>query len=297
MTISTPGAGAKPRRAVTRGSSAPPRGTPGLVRSLAGACHPAPTVVVTVCATLLAYAAGHTAPRIALIGAAVLAGQLSIGWSNDWFDAARDRSVGRTDKPVAAGAVPVRTVATAACLAAVAATVLSLWVGLIAGLLHLIGVASGWLYNWPLKTTVASPLPYLVGFGVLPSFVVVALPGGPTPPWWLPTAAAMLGAGAHFANVLPDLSDDLRTGVRGLPHRLGAVTSYRVTVVLLLGAGIVLVSGRGTDSIVAWLALAVAALTLIGAALLRRRYGERLLFHAVLGVALVDVGLLLTAPL
>ena len=46
--------------------------------------------------------------------AAVSTGQLSIGWSNDALDAARDRLAGRTDKPVAAGRLPRRTVAAAA---------------------------------------------------------------------------------------------------------------------------------------------------------------------------------------
>ena len=35
--------------------------------------------------------------------AAVLAGQLTIGWGNDLVDAERDRQVGRADKPLAHG--------------------------------------------------------------------------------------------------------------------------------------------------------------------------------------------------
>ena len=38
-----------------------------------------------------------------LVALAVLAGQLSVGWSNDYLDRERDRAAGRTDKPVAAG--------------------------------------------------------------------------------------------------------------------------------------------------------------------------------------------------
>ena len=80
--------------------------------------------------------------------AAVLTGQLSIGWSNDLVDARRDRAVGRTDKPLAAGAVTERVVR-AACAAALAAcVVLSLACGWASGLVHLLlGVASGWAYN------------------------------------------------------------------------------------------------------------------------------------------------------
>ena len=55
----------------------------------------------------------------------------------------------------------------------------------------------------------------MTGFGALPAGVVAAAPGAPTAPWWLVTAGGALGAAAHFANVAPDLEDDLATGVRG----------------------------------------------------------------------------------
>ena len=51
------------------------------------------------------------------------------------------------------------------------------------------------LYDWPLKSTPFSVLPYLVAFGLLPAFVVVALPGHPAPPVWLVAAGALLGGG------------------------------------------------------------------------------------------------------
>ena len=75
-------------------------------RRLVLATHPGPTVAVTTVATLLAVAAGVGRRRgRSLVCAAVLAGQASIGWSNDWLDADRDRAVARADKPVVQGAV------------------------------------------------------------------------------------------------------------------------------------------------------------------------------------------------
>ncbi|WP_418607252.1 hypothetical protein [Georgenia sp. SUBG003] len=59
---------------------------PALAGALARACHPAPTVAVTVLAGLAAVVAGHTAGGVALVALAVLAGQLTIGWSNDLVD-------------------------------------------------------------------------------------------------------------------------------------------------------------------------------------------------------------------
>ncbi|MGW1667157.1 UbiA family prenyltransferase, partial [Streptomyces microflavus] len=60
------------------------------------ACHPVPTVAVTALVTALAAAAGRDAEGCALVGAAVLSGQLSVGWCNDAVDAARDRAAART---------------------------------------------------------------------------------------------------------------------------------------------------------------------------------------------------------
>src|SRR5690606_933697 len=93
-----------------------------LVRS----CHPAPTVAVTALSAALAVAFGRTAGGVALVAAAVLAGQLSIGWSNDLLDAGRDRAAARTDKPVAAGLVGPRVVGVAAGVAGAACVGLSL---------------------------------------------------------------------------------------------------------------------------------------------------------------------------
>lgn len=264
--------------------------------ALLRSCHPEPTLAVTAMVTALAVTTRHTAGGALLVAAAVLTGQLSIGWLNDALDADRDRTVGRTDKPVVAGGVSARTVGTAAGIAAALCVPLSLASGLLAGTLHLVAVAAGLAYDAGLKATRTSVLPYAVCFGLLPVFVVLGAPGGPAPPWWLPVAGALIGSGAHFANVLPDLDDDLATGVRGLPHRVGRTGSATAAAVLLLAAAVVLVTGvLGTVGPVA-LAVPVLAALVLAAGLARgRRPGSRAPFRAVLLVALVDVALLVAA--
>src|SRR3712207_2524619 len=123
-------------------SPAPARGR--LIRGLVLATHAGPTLAVTTVATLLAVAAGVEPARTALVGVAVLAGQASIGWSNDWLDAGRDRAVARADKPVVQGAVDPGTLRSAAVGAAAVAVGTSLALGLVPGLLLLVLVASGW---------------------------------------------------------------------------------------------------------------------------------------------------------
>jgi 4-hydroxybenzoate polyprenyltransferase len=264
------------------------------VRALVLATHPGPALAVTVVATLLAVAAGVTAGRVVLLCLAVLAGQASIGWSNDWLDADRDRAVARADKPVVQGAVSPSALRTAALTAVVLAVVLSLLLGLAPGLLLLVLVASGWAYNAGLKRTAASVVPYVTGFGTLPAGVVAAAPGTPTAPWWLVAAGGALGAAAHLANVAPDIADDLATGVRGLPHRIGARASAVTGAVLLFGASLVLVFGPdGPPTAAGWAGLALAVPAVVVAALSGTERFRRLAFPAVMLLTVLDVVLLL----
>lgn len=262
------------------------------LRGLPAACHPLPTAAVTAFTTVVAAAAGRGITGTVLVGAAVLTGQLSIGWCNDAADAARDRAVDRRAKPIVAGLVGRRTVAVAAGVALAACVPLSLASGVLAGVVHVVGVLAAWAYDLGVKRTVWSWLPYAVGFGSLPAFVTLGLPGRPWPAAWAVAAAALLGVGAHLANVLPDLGDDRRTGVRGLPHRLGAGWTRALLALPLVGASLLVVLGPpGSPGAVEWAVLgACVLLSGASAALPALRRGWRR--HAFLGavaVAAADV--------
>jgi 4-hydroxybenzoate polyprenyltransferase len=209
-------------------------------RALVGSGHPKPVVAMTLMFTAMAVATGRDVTGVVLVASAVLTGQLSIGWLNDLCDAERDRTVGRTDKPLATGAVPERMVRGAALAAGLVCVPLSLASGVLAGSLHLVSVAAGWAYDLGLKASPASAVTFAVAMGAAPLFVVYGLPGSPHPPWWLPVVTVLLGCGAHFGNVLRDLDDDLATGVRGLPQRLGTLASRALSIALTLGAVVLL---------------------------------------------------------
>jgi 4-hydroxybenzoate polyprenyltransferase len=270
-----------------------PTGGAATVRALVVATHAGPTAAVTTVATLLAVAAGVPPGRVTLVCFAVLAGQASIGWSNDWLDADRDRAVARADKPVVQRAVSPARLRSAALVAVAVAVLLSLLIGVVPGLLLLTLVASGWAYNAGLKRTPVSVVPYVIGFGALPAGVVAAAPGTPVAPWWLITAGAALGAAAHLANVAPDLEDDFATGVRGLPHRLGARVSAVVGALLLGGASLVLVLGPdGPPSAAGWSAVVLAVPAVVVAALAGTPRFRRLAFPAVMLLTVLDVALM-----
>ncbi|MFC8597636.1 UbiA family prenyltransferase [Isoptericola sp. NPDC057191] len=218
-------------------------GTTTRVRGMLAATHPAPAAVVTALALVFALGVGLPAGRTVLVTAAVAAGQLSVGWSNDWLDAARDGLVRRQDKPTVAGTVTPRLLRAGAFVALGVCVVLSFATGVVPGLLHVAAVGSAWSYNAWLKSTPVSWLPYAVSFGLLPAFVVAAGLDGRVVAGWTVAAAALLGVGAHVANVLPDLEDDRATGVRGLPHRLGRRASSVLAPVVLATGGVVTLLG------------------------------------------------------
>lgn len=256
--------------------------TTGLVR----ATHPGPTVVVTTVAVLLAVAVDVGAGATTLLALAVLTGQLTVGWSNDLLDAGRDRAVGRTDKPLVTGEVSARTTAVALVLAVVTCAAFSLALGPWPALVHLGFLLCAWSYNLGLKSTPWSPLPYALAFGTLPALVWLVGTPPALAPWWALACGALLGVGAHLVNVLPDLADDAATGVRGLPHRLGARASGVLAGVVLLAGSVVVVLGPPAPVPVwAWGALALAAVL---AAACATRPG-RLPFYAAMSVALLDV--------
>lgn len=263
------------------------------------ATHPEPAAAVTGATALLAFAVGHPPGSAAVVTGTVAASQLAVGWANDAVDAPRDRIAGRRDKPVVSGEVSRRVVASASGLAAVATVLLAYRTGAAAGTVAIIGLLCALAYNWPLKSTILSVAPYAVSFAALPTYVVLALPA--PPPAWLPVAAGLLGAGAHFANTLPDLADDAATGVHGLPHRLGRAGSAVVAVVLLLAAATVLVTGPpgppapwGLGALAAALVvLPVSGCTARTAVARGRR--PTALFRGFLVLALLNVLLLLTS--
>lgn len=254
-----------------------------MIGELLRACHPLPAAAVTVIAGGLALGLGERAHTAALAAATIGASQLSVGWANDAIDARRDRAVRRADKPLAARADLLGTVTVAAWIATAVTLVAALAWGWPQGFWLGVALVSAQLYNWPLKATIASIVPYLVSFGALPAFL------SPHPPAWMIVAAALLGGGAHLVNAIPDLEDDAATGVRGLPQRIGARASLYLASTLLLAATFTLVLGARP----VWWASAGALLAAASLPVLGRFAAPRTTFRALLLVAAIDVTLLI----
>lgn len=270
--------------------------TAGRVLALLRATHLGPSLAVTCFASILALSAGRGAGTV-WVASAALAGQFSVGWANDWIDSARDRQAGRRDKPIVAGLVSVAAVRRAALIALTAAVPLSLASGLRAAAVHLLAVGLGWAYDLKLKFTPWSVVPYAGAFALLPVFVTLGLPDGHAGPWWAALGGGLLGAGAHFTNVLPDLEEDARTGVRGLPQRLGALPSLLIGATLLgLGVVVVCLAPAGpigsarTVSMVAGLGFVAAAVLAAATGRARLAFPCAMLSAGAVVAAFIDAG-------
>ncbi|MER7485516.1 UbiA family prenyltransferase [Streptomyces sp. NPDC126497] len=277
---------------MTTGTASSRPGPPP-VRALLAAAHGGPALAVAAVAGLLALRSDLHPLDAAAVTAAVLAGHLTIGWGNDLRDLPRDRAVGRTDKPLVTGALPAGRVVRALAVAGLACVVLSALAGWRSALVNVVlGAGAGHAYNLGLKATRWSWVPYASAFGTLPSVVTLA---GPAPAWaplWTTGAGAALGVGAHLLNTLPDLADDERTGVRGLPHRLGEHPSRVLAVVLLSAASLLAVLGpAGPPPVGAQAALVLVAVLVVLTSVARGRAP----FRAAVAVALLDVVLLVAA--
>jgi 4-hydroxybenzoate polyprenyltransferase len=257
-----------------------------MLKALFRTCHPLPSLAITAMfAALIVRAAPHGLGPGAAVPA-VLLGELSIGWSNDYFDADRDRLAGRTDKPLATGEISKAVVLAAALTALTASVVLAYSINTAVGTVNVVQMLAGWFYNAGLKGTPLSGLTYAIGFGLIPEFATSTTPSVAAARPSVLIAAALLGVGGHLANALPDLEADRIAGVRGLPNVLAERFSVRTVrsaaLSLLVGAsGLLALAGMP------WLWLGFAAAAAIGWWGLGR-FGRKP-FYAALAIAGIDV--------
>jgi 4-hydroxybenzoate polyprenyltransferase len=211
----------------------------GLIR----ATHFGPTVLVVTISFLLSLTQFSWVGSLQ-IACAILAGQCVVGWTNDLLDSQLDRAAGRSKKPLVSGSVDETTLKQAIIIALAAALLLSFAgpLGIKGTLIHFLGILSATLYNFGLKKTICSVLPYVVSFGAMPW--AIYLSNGDRPPTWIYLGFILFASAFHFLNVLKDFEMDVAQGVMGLPQRLGRRMSIACAVVLVIMGLVVLTFGR-----------------------------------------------------
>jgi 4-hydroxybenzoate polyprenyltransferase len=204
------------------------------------AAHFGPTLIVTTTTFLLALSQ-YSIIEALRVAIAIFAGQLVIGWSNDLIDAPLDIAAQRTKKPIVGKEIYPDQLRKSIVFALFAALLLSLLspLGLIGTLIHFLGILSATLYNLKLKSTILSPVPYIVSLGALPW--AIYLPTGNQPPLWLFIDFMLIAMAFHFFNVLKDFQWDIKQGVLGLPQRLGRNASLVISISLVISAILILI--------------------------------------------------------
>lgn len=225
--------------------------------ALLRAGHPKVALATTAVVTPAAALSDRSTGDVGLVAAAVLVGQLLLGWHNDVVDRERDQAHDR-DKPSVEGSLDAGDLWFAIAVGVLAVIPLSIANGTIAGLSHLGLLLLGLLGNAGLlRTSVLSPLPWAASFGLWPAFLSYGgsgggwdgAPGTAPPTIAITVLAALLGVGVHVLLALPGLVDDNADGRRHLPLRIalktGASRLLRVTGIYLVAvvAGLIAVAG------------------------------------------------------
>ena len=247
--------------------------------SILRACHIGPTSAVTLISFLLASSLWWEGPAL-VIAFGVFLGQLLVGFTNDLFDYQDDLKHNRTDKPLVSGKITTAQLSRAIKIVTPLAILVNFFgpLGVNGGLIYLLGVGLGISYNFYFKFTLLSPLPYALAFAALVAAIVVAIDR--TPPLWLLISAACLGVAAHFANVIKDINEDLKSEIIGLPQKIGKKAS-RVVIGILLISTTLLLNFVTPSPVLLSIGLVAAVITIFAS--------DKLIFKALIITVIVDL--------
>ena len=256
-----------------------------LIFNLLKATHIGPTMAVTVISLLLASSLWWEGPAL-VIAFGVFLGQLLVGFTNDLYDYQDDLKHKRIDKPLVSGKITTAQLKSAIKIVIPLMILVNLFgpLGIKGGLIYLLGVGLGVSYNFYFKFTLLSPLPYALAFAALVAAIVVATDR--TPPLWLLISSACLGVAAHFANVIKDINEDLKSEIIGLPQKLGKKASRVIIGILLIGTTLLL-NFVTPSPVLLSIGLVAAVITIFAS--------DKLIFKALIITVIVDLILLLTA--
>jgi 4-hydroxybenzoate polyprenyltransferase len=217
------------------------RGGRRRLRAFVSATHFPQALAMVLLMTIATAILGGSWSSVALVFLASAAGQATVGWTNDWHDAAADRAAGRGNKPTVRGELRPEDLRLPILVSATLAIPLSfLAAGWVGGGAHIAAVASALVYNFYLARTVWSWVPYAVSFALMPVFIAQAssLTLWPTVPVTL--LSVLVGVTAHLLNAIPDIAIDRDTGWGGLAVSLGKRRSMILAAVLVVAATVCL---------------------------------------------------------
>jgi len=189
----------------------------------------------------VALLAGGALPLAIRLGVAMTALQLGIGAVNDLVDAPHDAGR-KPGKPIPAGLVAPGAARAAAGVFFGGGVLLAATVGLPLAALSVVVILIGLAYDFRLKGTAWSWLPFAVGIPILPVFGWLGAAGSLPPAFAaLLPAAVLAGAALAIGNSLVDVERDLAAGRTSVAARLGAARAARVVVILVVAVVLIAV--------------------------------------------------------
>jgi 4-hydroxybenzoate polyprenyltransferase len=206
--------------------------------------HPGPTLLNAAAAFTLAHIAGAPTHRALLAAVTMLGAHAFIGTLNDLLDRRFDSA--RSEKPIAAGRISVRTSVTIATTAALLGLAAAVALGPLPLVLGTLGISLGAAYNVGLKRSALSWLPFALGIALIPLFAWAAAEAPlPAPIKVLSIAAITGGSALAMQNGLADRAMDTAVGMRGAVVRLGDRRAWVAAALLHLCTLVVAISTLG----------------------------------------------------
>ncbi len=231
--------------------------------------HPyaAGTIFVTtvVCSLLASGGIPEPITLLRVVGVVAL-GQACVGITNELRDMPQDRLV-KPHRPLVNGRVNPAIARLLAWCVGIGSLVLGATFGWVGVLFSLLGTGAGLLYNFWLKGTLLSWLPYAISFSLLPIWPFVALENwNPTLAWiWgliVPTSIVL-----NIAQSLADIEDDRTLGIGGIAERLGRNQALLLMWACCgLTAALALMTAAESSRFIVLLVAASIAVVLVGVA-------------------------------
>jgi 4-hydroxybenzoate polyprenyltransferase len=219
------------------------------LRAFVAATHFPQALTMVVLMTVATALCGAAWWSVALVLLASAAGQATVGWTNDVFDATADEAAGRVKKPTVRGDLRPEQLRVPLMVSASLTIPLSLlaagWVG---GAAHIAAVGSALGYNFYLARTVWSWAPYALSFALMTVFIAQAIAPTLWPTLPLVSLSVIVGVVAHLLNAIPDIGIDRAAGWGGFAVTLGRRRA--LVVVVLLAALAALSAGAVASALV-----------------------------------------------
>jgi 4-hydroxybenzoate polyprenyltransferase len=244
-------------------------GTPGgRAHAYVYLLHPGPSLLVTVTFVAIAGIAMRAPPsplRALQLAAAMLCLQFAIGITNDLADRDND-AVSKPYKPLSRGAVEARSSAILAGLLMVVGLSAAATINVATLAFFVAGLGAGLAYNFALKRTVVSWVPWWAGIAALPLAAYASAGGLSIRLLLILPLTGLVAFGLYLANAAPDIEHDRAMRRASIAVALGPDRSHQLAVVTIAVAAVLAMVFAAPDPQTSWVLQAAGGVLLVALA-------------------------------